>query len=109
MIECDVIKWIVDTLANGQDSLSDYTLEYATALLMNLSLRSKGKDVCERLPSHLNILKILAEMMEHDNLQVRTHVNGTLYSILTRKSLKDQANAIGMCDILEYLMNHSDE
>jgi LisH domain-containing protein ARMC9 len=68
--------------------LSDYSLEYATALLMNLSLRTKGKDMCERLPEGLNIIKVLSEMMEHENLQVRTHVNGTLYSILTRQSLK---------------------
>ena len=48
-------------------------------------------------------------MMEHDNLQVRTHVNGTLYSILTRQSLKQQANALGMLDMLMYLLRSSDE
>ena len=48
-------------------------------------------------------------MMEHDNLQVRTHVNGTLYSILTRPSLKQQANALGMLDMLMYLLRSSDE
>ena len=61
-------------------------MEYATALLMNLSLRNRGKDECEKLATEqqVNILKVLSDMMEHDNLQVRTHVNGTLYSILTR-------------------------
>ena len=65
-------------------------MEYATALLMNLSLRNRGKDECEKLATEqqVNILKVLSDMMEHDNLQVRTHVNGTLYSILTRQSLK---------------------
>ena len=48
-------------------------------------------------------------MMEHDNLQVRTHVNGTLYSILTLQSLKQQANALGMLDMLMYLLRSSDE
>jgi len=52
---------------------------------MNLSLRTKGKDKCEE---QANILKVLSDMMEHENLQVRTHVNGTLYSILTRQKLK---------------------
>lgn len=101
MISRDLIRWIVEVLANSHAVihnqstseknpeandlvLSDYSLEYATALLMNLSLRSKGKDMCERLPEGLNIIKVLSEMMEHENLQVRTHVNGTLYSILTR-------------------------
>jgi len=37
---------------------------------MNLSLRTAGKDKCEQ--QELGILKILNELMEHDNLQVRT-------------------------------------
>lgn len=73
---------------------------------MNLSLRTKGKDKCE---AQNNILKVLSDMMEHENLQVRTHVNGTLYSILTRQKLKQQANALGMQEILQYLMQNSDE
>lgn len=68
---------------------------------MNLSLRTRGKDKCEE---QANILKVLSDMMEHENLQVRTHVNGTLYSILTRQKLKQQANALGMQEILQYLM-----
>jgi hypothetical protein len=92
MIDCNVIPWIFKLLSTEnqmQSPLSDYTLEYATALLMNLSLRSRGKDVCEKLP---NVVKVLSEIMEHDNLQVRTHVNGTMYSLLTRTALKQQAN-----------------
>lgn len=84
-------------------------MEYATALLMNLSLRNRGKDECEKLTQSVNILKVLSDMMEHENLQVRTHVNGTLYSILTRPNLKQQANALGMMDMLMYLMKSSDE
>ena len=89
MIHLDVIRWIVETLRDEMDTLSDYTLEYATALLMNLSLRAEGKDKCETLP---DILTVLNDLIEIDNMQVRTHVNGTLYSILTRGSLKHLAN-----------------
>ena len=46
MIQLDMIAWISNTLQSEQ-SLSDYSIEYATALLMNLSLRSSGKDKCE--------------------------------------------------------------
>ena len=87
MIQCDMVRWVVQCVAMsqaGEAELSDYSLEYATALLMNLSLRNSGKDMCERLAPHFNIVKVLSDMMEHENLQVRTHVNGTLYSILTR-------------------------
>jgi hypothetical protein len=79
MIEFDVIKWIVETIRD----------EYASALLMNLSLRVDGKSKCEQIP---DILTVLNELIENENLQVRTHVNGTLYSILTRQSLKNMAN-----------------
>ena len=89
MIQFDVIKWIVETIKEELDQLSDYTLEYATALLMNLSLRADGKNKCEEIP---DILQVMNELIESENLQVRTHVNGTLYSILTRKSLKQTAN-----------------
>ena len=119
MIHCDLVRWIVQCLAlNGQaqhspdlanGELSDYSLEYVTALLMNLSLRTSGKDMCERLAPDYNIVKVLSDMMEHENLQVRTHVNGTLYSILTRSSLKALANQLGMADILQYLMQNCDD
>ncbi len=106
MIQFDLISWIVETIKDELDTLCDYTLEYATALLMNLSLRSEGKRKCEEIP---DILHILNELIENENLQVRTHVNGTLYSILTRKTLKDHALQLGMNDMLEYLMQNSDE
>lgn len=101
-----MIRWIVETIREELDSLSDYTLEYATALLMNLSLRVQGKNKCEEIQ---DILVVLNELIENENLQVRTHVNGTLYSILTRPRLKHQAHMLGMQHMLELLMQHSDE
>lgn len=109
MIDSNVIPLVLHLIRCKTESLSEYTLEYATALLMNLSLRTKGKDVFERLAPQLNVVRELSEMMEHPNVQVRTHINGTLYSILTRKSIKDQAHAIGMHAILCYLVQTSDK
>lgn len=68
MIHGDLISWILQILKSNQDYLSDYSMEYATALLMNLSLRNRGKDECEKLADQINILKVLTDMMEHDNL-----------------------------------------
>lgn len=70
MIELDMINWIVGVLKKENETLSDYSLEYGTALLMNLSLRTAGKDKCEQ--QNLGILNILNDLMEHENLQVRT-------------------------------------
>ena len=47
MIENDLVKWTIDILKNEKDSLGEYSYEYATALFMNLSLRSLGKNKCE--------------------------------------------------------------
>jgi hypothetical protein len=55
----------VETIRDELDMLSDYTLEYATALLMNLSLRAEGKNKCEELPE---ILQVLTELIESENL-----------------------------------------
>ena len=43
MIDKGVIEWLVGVLEDN-DSLSDYTLEYSVALLMNLCLRTSGWD-----------------------------------------------------------------
>jgi LisH domain-containing protein ARMC9 len=101
MIEMDMIKYIVFILKNELHSLSDYTLEYSTALLMNLSLRKRGKDKWE--DPNWELLHVLNELLEHENDQVRTYVNGTLYSIFRRKSLRQQAKDLGMEEILNYL------
>jgi LisH domain-containing protein ARMC9 len=107
MIQLDMIKWIARVLRNEGDSLSDYSIEYATALLMNLSLRAAGKDKCE--DPNIELLKVLNDLVEHDNLQVRTYVNGTLYSIFTRRKLREEAKELGMPEVLQYLMQNSDE
>ena len=107
MIQLDMIKWISQVLQNETEQLSDYSIEYATALLMNLSLRSSGKDKCE--DPEIELLKVLNELVEHENPQVRTYVNGTLYSIFTRKKLREQAKELGMPEVLQYLMNQVDD
>jgi LisH domain-containing protein ARMC9 len=98
MIQLDMIKWIAQVLNNEGGQLSDYSIEYATALLMNLSLRATGKDKCE--DPNIELLKILNDLVEHENLQVRTYVNGTLYSIFTRKKLREEAKELGMPEVL---------
>ena len=93
-----MIKWISNVIKSEGENLSDYSIEYATALLMNLSLRAAGKDKCED-PS-IELLRVLNDLVEHDNLQVRTYVNGTLYSIFTRKKLREEAKELGMPEVL---------
>lgn len=74
---------------------------------MNLSLRAAGRLACEK--ASLDVLKILSDLLECDNLQVRFYTNGTLYSVLARPALRERAREMGMEDILKYLIQSSDE
>jgi hypothetical protein len=107
MIALDMIDWLGRVLKNELHSISYYSLEYATALLMNLSLRTLGKDKIQG--SQIDLLVVLNHLLEHDNTQVRTYVNGTLYSILTRQKLKERAIELRMDKKLVSLKDNSDE
>ncbi|EAR85677.1 hypothetical protein TTHERM_00420850 (macronuclear) [Tetrahymena thermophila SB210] len=107
MIQNDLIKWIVETLREEKDQLSEYSYEYATALFMNLSLRSLGRDKCE--DEDLRVLEVLQQLLEHENQQVRTFVNGTLYSLLSRPALKEQSRQLSLLQYLVHLRDNSDE
>lgn len=85
MIDLDIIKWVINLLKKEGNQLSENNLEYSTALLMNLTLRSKGKLKCEEVSN--DILEVLNEHLENENNQVRTYVNGTLYSVLESRKL----------------------
>ena len=52
---------------------------------------------------------MLTPLTESESLQVRTYVNGTLYSILTRPSLREQAQEVGLEDILKALEPRCEE
>jgi hypothetical protein len=106
MIQLDMLDWLLKVL-KGTDEISDYTLEYAAALLMNLSLRTIGKEKLCRSPSE--VITILLKFISHENNQVRTYINGTLYSILSKKPLKDAAVRQGIEKKLKQIILKSDE
>lgn len=87
MVEGGVLGWLLRLLAD-QEPLSEYTLRYTLALLMNLCLRTAGetqlqeggaalysvsttagKKVCVPLGSVA--LKVLGELLEHEDQEVR--------------------------------------
>ena len=37
------------------------------------------------------MLKVLNDLLEHENMQVRSFVNGTLYSLLSKSVFKEHA------------------
>lgn len=98
MINGDLIQWLSQLLMD-HDNLSDYTLEYSVALLMNLCLRSAGKRKCIKDAAH--ILRVLSDLLGHENQEIRPYVNGALYSILALPAVKEEARALGMEEILQ--------
>ncbi|XP_056675932.1 lisH domain-containing protein ARMC9 isoform X2 [Monodelphis domestica] len=97
MIQDGLIFWLIDVLKDP-DCLSDYTLEYSVALLMNLCLRSAGKNMCAKVASL--VLKVLSDLLGHENHEIQPYVNGALYSILSIPSIREEARAMGMEEIL---------
>merc|ERR1719199_323678 len=98
MIQLGAIDWILQTLKSVarvdpsgswrnlcpphllhkyKASCPDFAAEFTSALLMNLTLRSAGR---KRIGA-LSGIDVLMVFIEHPNPQVRTHVNGTLFSL----------------------------
>ena len=71
MIKNGWVEYLLDLLED-LESLSEYTIEYGAALLMNLCLRTHGKKECAKNPSRC--LKVLLELIEHDNVQVKLKI-----------------------------------
>ncbi|XP_059197559.1 lisH domain-containing protein ARMC9 [Centropristis striata] len=97
MIADGLIGWLVDELQDS-DCLSDYSLEYSAALLMNLCLRTKGKRKCADNAKH--VLKVLTDLLGHENHEIRPYVNGALYSILCIPSVRQEAKEMSVEEIL---------
>ncbi|XP_012584253.1 PREDICTED: lisH domain-containing protein ARMC9 isoform X2 [Condylura cristata] len=97
MIRDGLVFWLIDLLKEP-DCLSDYTLEYSVALLMNLCLRSAGKNMCAKVAGL--VLKVLSDLLGHENHEIQPYVNGALYSILSIPSIREEARAMGTEDIL---------
>ncbi|KAJ3200834.1 LisH domain-containing protein armc9, partial [Dinochytrium kinnereticum] len=87
------------TILERYDTYSDYTVEYAIALLMNLCLRTAGRKQCLQDPER--VLNILADLMQTDNPQILTYVNGTLYSLLAEPELRECAREMRFGELLE--------
>ncbi|XP_032821750.1 lisH domain-containing protein ARMC9 isoform X2 [Petromyzon marinus] len=97
MIQDGLVLWLISELGDT-DALSDYTLEYSVALLMNLCLRSAGKRKCAE--DARSVFKVLTDLLGHENQEIRPYVNGALYSILALYSIREEAKAMGMEEIL---------
>eukprot|EP00826_Nyctotherus_ovalis_P008741 TRINITY_DN1226_c0_g3_i6.p1 TRINITY_DN1226_c0_g3~~TRINITY_DN1226_c0_g3_i6.p1 ORF type:complete len:697 (-),score=219.60 TRINITY_DN1226_c0_g3_i6:239-2329(-) len=106
LIQLGIVSWIISMLESYKD-LDMYTLEYVTALLMNLSLRLAGKKAC--LNPNLRVLETLVSMLDVDNNDVKTYVNGAIYSLLSLPEFKARAKDMNLVERLKELKAKSNE
>mmetsp|Transcript_50424 Transcript_50424/g.117690 ORF Transcript_50424/g.117690 Transcript_50424/m.117690 type:complete len:678 (-) Transcript_50424:47-2080(-) len=100
MIELGLVEWAVSVLAQkegAQGMPSEFGLEFASALLMNLALRTAGKRRCMQL----GVLTVSLNLMEHWNAQIRTHINGAVYSLLSVPAFRAEAQKAGLEIVLQ--------
>ncbi|KAF0307173.1 LisH domain-containing protein ARMC9 [Amphibalanus amphitrite] len=101
MIEWGMVEWLVGFLQDHA-AIAPYTLEYGCALLMNLCLRTAGRQKCA---PHVNsVLKLLTDLLGSSYAQVLPYVNGTLYSLLGQPEIRARATKLGLGQVLEYFM-----
>ncbi|KAM3132425.1 LisH domain-containing protein armc9 [Paramecium bursaria] len=108
MFDYDIIYHTLMILKNQEKTyLSEYTLEYITALIMNLSLSSRGKDA---LANNKELaFEVLFKLIEFPNDQIKTFTNGTFYSMFSRRELRDFAFELGIPQKLPDLLKNADE
>ncbi len=88
-----MIAWLTETLEDlGQ--LSEYSVEYSAALLMNLCLRTAGR--VRASGDAARLLRVLAALLSHDTDQVRTYIHGALYSLLGLPRFRSTAEDQGL-------------
>ena len=113
MINENLIDYLINLLEDNE-TLSDYSLEYAVALFMNLTLKNSGKKKC--INDHKRILKVISELLGNSptvniltknfyliiglfnfiliHKKIQTYVNASLYNILSVPQIKEHAKTI---------------
>ena len=100
LIDLGIIKWLIDVFTYEMNTLSDSTIEYGLALLLNLSLNKKGRNKFEE-DSERTIQILIHYLNKDNNVQIQTSINGALYSLLRKKGLKEAAKKFGIENIIQ--------
>ncbi|XP_046670218.1 lisH domain-containing protein ARMC9-like [Homalodisca vitripennis] len=93
MIEKDMVEWLVSRLSGECERL--YSLEYSTALLLNLCLHVEAR---ERCPT--TVLKLLTDLLDTGQTQIMAMVAGSLYCLLSHDRLNKTARQMNLESVL---------
>ena len=100
LIELGIVKWLIDAFTYEMNTLSEITIEYGLALLLNLSLNKNGRNKFEE-DSERTIQILIHYLNKDNNVNVQTSINGALYSLLRKKGLKEAAKKFGIENIIQ--------
>jgi len=98
LIEHDLIEKMVNLVRQEYQSISDYSLECSMAMLMNLSLRTKGKEKMEKI--HAILIPLLKGILMSNSGQIVIYANGILFSIISSEVMRNFIKQTNLADFL---------
>ncbi|XP_050460553.1 lisH domain-containing protein ARMC9-like [Cataglyphis hispanica] len=101
MIENGLLEWLINHLHDKCRVISLYRLEYATALLMNLSLHRLAQARASKIPSLL--VSTLLILLSIDHSSSLPYINGALNNFLNNPVINEEAKKIKCSNISDYL------
>ncbi|XP_018302916.1 lisH domain-containing protein ARMC9 [Mycetomoellerius zeteki] len=104
MIESGLLEWLINHLHDKCRIISLYRLEYATALLMNLSLHRLAQARVSKISSLL--MSTLIVLLSIDHTSSLPYINGALNNFLNNPIINEEARKIKRSNISEYLGNN---
>ncbi|TMS34578.1 hypothetical protein L596_002140 [Steinernema carpocapsae] len=103
LIQAGMIEWLTNLLDSRP---GNFSLEYGSALLMNLCLNPVSHSTILRTTDSL--LAMLANLIKHDNTQICPYVNGTLYSILSLAKVRMRARELDLETLIKDKLEMAD-
>ncbi|KYM86613.1 LisH domain-containing protein ARMC9 [Atta colombica] len=104
MIESGLLEWLINHLHDKCRIISLYRLEYATALLMNLSLHRLAQARASKISSLL--MSTLIVLLSINYTSSLPYINGALNNFLNNPVINEEAKKIKRSNISEYLGNN---
>ncbi|XP_043588126.1 lisH domain-containing protein ARMC9-like isoform X2 [Bombus pyrosoma] len=99
MIENGLMEWLIHHLHDQYRIMDSYRLEYATALLMNLSLHQTAQRRVSTMAPLLMSTLIDLLLMDHES--ALPYINGALNNFLTNHVFNEEAKRIKFSSIIE--------
>lgn len=92
MIDNNVLILILDFIHECKSDFDTIIMQYLLALLMNLSLRTRSKEILENYSEE--VIEILCNYIHSSDDYLRFYAVGTLYAILNNPQIREKAICI---------------